>query len=366
MISVLLVIAVIVAGVFGYEAFRAHMARKPPPPKVPLQTVSTTRAEYQEWQPEVNAVGQLSPVLGVEVTTQIAGLVQSVQFQSGDMVKAGQLLVQLNVDPDVASLHSLEAQAEQAQVVYDRDQKQLAIQAISQATLDADAADLKSRRALAAQQAALVAEKSIAAPFAGRLGITTVKPGQYLNPGDQIVPLQSLDPIYADFYVPQQDLARLSVGQPISVSTDTYPDRSFAGKITAINPTVDTATRNFLVEGTLPNPKDELLPGMFVSVTVLSGAPERFLTLPKTVVTYSSYGDTVFIVKPGKETDPTGKPVLTASQVFVTVGRSRGDQIAILKGVQEGDEVVSAGQLKLRGTWRWSGADSGRGRTRVQ
>ncbi len=181
------------------------------------------------------------------------------------------MLVQLNADADEALLHSLEAEAELARTTFERDKRQFAVKAISQATLDVSEADLKSKQAQVNQQAAIVDKKTIRAPFSGRLGISTVNAGQYLNPGDQIVTLQSIDPVYVDFFLPQQDIARIAVGQTVTVTTDTYPDRKFEGNITAINPKVDPQTRNIQIEATMDNPKHELLPGMFASVQVQAG-----------------------------------------------------------------------------------------------
>ncbi|MEJ2695415.1 MAG: efflux RND transporter periplasmic adaptor subunit [Candidatus Sulfobium sp.] len=348
MVIMLLAAGILFGAIFGYHAYKASMMKKSmasfrPPPA----TVSTIKAEYQTWQPELKAVGSLRAVRGVDVTSEVSGLVQTVFFTSGDDAKEGQALVQLNADTDIAKLHSLQAEADLAKIVYDRDSKQFAAQAISRAVLDSDAADLKNKRALAAQQAALVEKKTIRAPFGGRLGITTVNPGQFVNPGDNIVTLQSLDSIYADFYLPQQDLSRISLGQKVTASTDTYPGRTFRGTITAINPKVETSTRNVQVEATITNPRHELLPGMFATVVVRAGKVHRYLTLPQTAVTYNPYGDTVFVVEE-KGKGPEGKPVLIARQTFVTVGPTRGDQVAILKGIKEGEIVVTSGQVKLK------------------
>jgi membrane fusion protein (multidrug efflux system) len=247
----------------------------------------------------------------------------------------------------MALLHSLEAAADLANTVYERDKKQYNVQAVSKATLDADAADLKVKRAQVRQQAAMLEKKSIRAPFAGRLGISTVNPGQYINPGDKVVTLQSLDQIYTDFHLPQQELSHISLGQPVVVTADTYPGRTFRGKITAVNPKVDLDTRNFQVEATITNPRHELLPGMYASVEVKAGAVQSYLTLPQTAVTFNPYGETVFIVEESGK-GPDGKPLLIVRQAFVTVGPTRGDQIAILKGISEGDMVVTSGQLKLK------------------
>jgi membrane fusion protein (multidrug efflux system) len=315
--------------------------------QAPPVTVSAIKAEYVPWQPQLKAVGSLRAVRGVDVTSEIAGLVQTIHFKSGDKVAADQLLVQLNADSDTALLHSLEAAAELADTVYERDKKQYEAQAVSKATLDSDAADLKVKRAQVKQQAAIVEKKSIRAPFSGRLGISTVNPGQYINPGDKVVTLQSLDKIYTDFYLPQQELSRIFLGQPVVVTTDTYPGRTFSAKITAVNPKVDPDTRNFQVEATISNPRHELLPGMYASVEVKAGAIHSYLTLPQTAVTFNPYGETVFVIEESGK-GPDGKPLLTVRQAFVTVGPTRGDQIAILKGINENDIVVTSGQLKLK------------------
>jgi membrane fusion protein (multidrug efflux system) len=306
------------------------------------------KADYQQWQPALNAVGTLRAVRGVDVTTEIAGLVRAVEFRSGDEVRVGQVLAQLNADSDVAQLHALEAAAELAQTVYERDREQLEAEAISKAQLDADAADVKNRKALVAQQAALVAKKTIRAPFGGKLGITLVNPGQYLNPGDKLVTLQTIDPIYVDFFLPQQQLPMVAIGQKIALTTDAYKGTPFGGKINAINPRVDTTTRNVQIEATIPNPKRQLLPGMFATVAVDAGGEQRYLTLPQTSITFNPYGDTIFLAKAGETKDDKGNPHLVAQQVFVTTGPRRGDQVAIIKGLEPGALVVTSGTGKLK------------------
>jgi len=348
MVLMLAVVGLVFGGIFGYKAYQARAVRqsmaamKPPP-----VTVTARKAEALSWQSELKAVGTLRAVKGVEVTSEVDGLVSRVHFRPGEEVEAGQVLVQLNADADIAQLRSLEAAAELAQVVYDRDRKQADVQAVSQATLDADAADLKGRKAQVAQQAAVVEKKTIRAPFAGRLGISTVNPGQHIKAGDRIVTLQSLDTLYLDFFLPQQELARISPGQAVAATTDAYPGRGFSGRISTINPKVETDTRNVAVEATLPNPRRELLPGMFASVSVRVGAAKDHLTLPQTAITYNSYGETVFVVQEGGR-GVDGRPVLTVKQVFVTAGPTRGDQVAVLSGIGKDDTVVTSGQLKLK------------------
>jgi len=231
-------------------------------PKPGAQTVTAVKVGYLEWQPQLNAVGSMVPVRGIDVTTEIAGLVRSVEFKSGQDVAAGTVLIQLNADADIAQVRTLQAAADLAGTVLARDKEQFAVEAISKAQLDADEADVKARRASVEQQAANVAKRTIRAPFAGKLGITAVHSGQYLNPGDKIVPLQTLDPIYADFSLPQKQVAGLSTGQSVTLAVDAFAGETFTGKITAINPRVEANTRTVQIQATLSNPKRRLLPAM--------------------------------------------------------------------------------------------------------
>ncbi len=338
-------------------------------PKPGAQTVSAMVVKKQQWRPELAAVGTLSPVRGADLASEVDGLVERVNFTSGQDVQAGALLVQLTNDADVASLRALQAAAQQAATVLKRDRAQLKVRAISQAVVDADASELKTKRAQATQQAAIVARKSIRAPFAGRLGIAALNPGQYINPGDVLVTLQTLDPIYVDFFLPQQQLAGLAVGQVVTVSVDTFGDKQFSGKITAINPKVDAKTRNVQVQATLANPGRKLLPGMFAEVKVDVGQTQEWITVPQTAITYNPYGSTVFVIEEGKGKDAQSGPAsasaaapangdngnkrgkeeqLTVEQVFVTAGPTRGDQVAITKGLVAGQRIVTSGQLKLK------------------
>ena len=339
---VLVLMVVLVAALVGWKVI---VIRKVIAASVPMpQTVSTATAAYSEWQPQVEAVGSLRAIHGVEVTTEVAGLVRKLDFKSGATAHAGQTLVELNADPDIAQLQALTAEANLAGLTYHRDLIQYQAQAIGRAQLDTDIANLKSTREQEAAQAALVAKKTIRAPFNGLLGITTVNPGQYLNPGDAIVTLQSLDPIYVDFRLPQDNLSRVHVGQTVHVSADAFPGATFQGTITSIDPQVDPSTRNFEAEATIRNPEHRLFPGMFVRTAVDAGKVERYLTLPQTAITYNPYGQTVYLVR--NPTAPGGHP--TAALTFVTLGPSRGDQVAIVKGIAAGDVVVTGGQMKIK------------------
>ena len=317
-------------------------------PKQGAQTVSTTKVTSVEWQPQLASVGTVAPFRGVDVTSEIAGLVREIKFKSGDTVKKNDVLFVLNADSDIAQLHALEAAAELAAVVLKRDEAQFAVEGVSQAQVDADKADLKSKRALAEQQAALVAKKTIRAPFSGRLGITAVNPGQYVNPGDKLVSLQTVDPIYVNFFVPQKQTAMLKVNQNLNISSDAFPGVKFIGKVNAINPVIDASSRNVQVQAKLSNEKQQLLPGMFANVSLDVGTKGNYITLPQAAITFNPYGSTVFVVKAGDKKDDKGNATLVVSQVFVETGASRGDQVAITKGLEVGQEVVTSGQLKLK------------------
>jgi len=345
--AIMLVLAgVVFGGVFGFQAFKSKMMLKYMSAGQPPQTVSTAKAVFEQWQTQERAVGTLRAVRGADLAPEVAGVVQSIQFQSGEQVKAGAPLLQLNADADVASLKALEAAAALAESTFQRDAEQFKAKAVSQATLDADAAAVKNTKAQVEGQQALVAKKLIRAPFAGRVGIRAVDLGQYLSPGTKIVTLQALDPIFVDFLVPQVALARYAVGHKVSLGTDAFPAERFEGRIAALDPKVDPATRNVKVRATVRNPKQRLLPGMFATVESDLGDPQRLLTLPQTAISFNPYGNTVFVVEEKKGAD--GKSQLVAQQKFVTTGATRGDQVAVLSGLKEGDTVVTSGQIKLR------------------
>ena len=363
LIGAVVLLVVLIGGVKGYGAYQMFQGFAAQ--GQPKFTVSTTKAESQDWLPQLSAVGSLRAERGADLSAEVAGIVDTIEFHSGDDVKSNQLLLQLRSADDVAHLDALKASATLAETTYRRDQAQFQAGAVSQATLDSDAANLRSAKAQVAEQQALVDKKQVRAPFAGHLGIRAVDLGQYLAAGTKIVTLQQLDPIFVDFNLPQQSLSQIGVGQKISASSDAYPDKSFVGQIAAINPQVDTDTRNVQVRAALSNPEHKLLPGMYASVGIEVGAAASYITLPQTAVSYNPYGATVFVVVPqGQERakegqgDATAKPAadgakpagpeLVAKQVFVTTGATRGDQVAILKGVSAGDEVVTSGQIKLK------------------
>ncbi len=325
---------------------RMHSQPKGEPP----QTVTTTTATYDAWQPSLNAVGTLRAAKGADLAFEVAGVVTEVGTPPGSEVKQGQLLVQLNDSVETAQLRQLQAALSFAKLTLSRAKEQLTIHAISQGDYDATEADCKVKEASVQQAAAVVAKKRLSAPFGGRVGIITTSLGAYLNSGVPVVTLQQLDPIYADFYLPQRDVSSLKSGQKVAMLFDAFPGQAFSGQVTTINPKVDGSTRNIQVEATLRNPKHQLLPGMFVSLNMKVGAPAKQITLPQTAITYNPYGATVFIAKQGEVVGLDGqrKQGLVAEQVFVTTGSTRGDQVAILKGLEEGAVVVTSGGLKLK------------------
>jgi membrane fusion protein, multidrug efflux system len=367
-----LVLIGIIAGIKVLMIMHMLAGMKPPPPAV----VSTARASYQQWQPQLHAVGSLRAARGSDLALDVAGLVTGVYVKSGDDVKQGQLLLQLRDSDDVALLHQLEAAAALSQVTFGRAQREIAVKVIAQADFDQAAADLKAKQAAVAQQQVNVSKKQLRAPFAGHCGIVTINPGTYLNSGTVVVTLQQLDPVYVDFYVPQKQLADLKVGQKVALTLDAFSGRSFGGTLNAISPKVDSDTRNVQVEAEVPNPDRALSPGMFVNVSVDVGTEQRYLTLPQTAIVYNPYGETVFLVEKKSDFDrqqavaaaqnagpeaarapkqkaaakgpqlPPDTPV--AQQAFVTSGPTRGDQVAILTGIGEGTEVVTSGQIKLK------------------
>ena len=347
-IIVLAVVGVVGGLLFGFQIFKGIMIAKfMNPGTLPPQTVSTIAAKAQDWQPTISAVGTLRAARGADLSVETAGIVDEINFESGQEVKAGTALVQLRVEDEQARLESLQTSAQLARTQYERNVKQLEAKAISRASLDVDAANLKNAEAAVSEQRAMLNKKIVRAPFAGRLGVRLVDEGQYIMPGTAVVTLQDLSSLYADFYLPDQDAVRLQAGQKVRVTTSGTGDESFEGTITAIDPKVDLKSRNVLVRATLSNAKHRLLPGSSAEISIDAGKGERHLTLPQTAITFNPYGSTVYLaMEDGK--DEKGQPKLISRQTFVTTGPTRGDQVAVLTGIKEGDVVVTAGQMKLQ------------------
>lgn len=344
MIIMLLALLVLFGGIFAWKYIIKILIARSISQQSKAITVSTMVVGYSDWQQKVPAPGSIRAIKGVNVTTELAGMIQKIHFTPGSQVKEGELLVQLNDAQEIGVLQSRKADADLAKLTYERDKKQLAIQAISKQIVDNDEARLRSAEAQVAEQQAIVNKKAIRAAFAGYVGLNYVNPGQYINPGDKVTTLQNLDPLHCDFFLPQQYLETLKVGQTVLMRLGGFA-KPFEGKITTIEPQVDNATRNVAIEATLDNKKLLLKPGMFVDVDVLIGKPEPFLTVPQTAITFNSFGDIIYIVTTTK--NDKGDITRTARQRFVTTGETRGEQIQVLKGLKKGEEIVTSGQLKL-------------------
>jgi membrane fusion protein, multidrug efflux system len=348
MVTMLAATGLVFGAIFGFQAFKARMIQQAMAAlSNPPQTVSTVIAQKSQWQPRLEAVGSLRAVNGSNVSFQVSGIVSKIHFESGTDVEEGSPLIDLIATDDIAHLEALKATTELARTTLERDSRMVKIKAVSEQQGDIDLWTLKNDEAQVAQQQALVDYKFLKAPFAGRLGIRMVDLGQYLAAGTAIVTLQQLDPIYVDFFLPQQHLARIKVGLHVTATVDAYQGRNFDGQISALNSAIDTTTRNVQIRATLKNPDKVLLPGMFVRVFIDAGSPELYVTLPQTAVAHNSYGNIVYVVD-AKDKPANGQSGLVARQTFVTTGPTRGDQVAVLSGINEHDTVVSAGQMKLR------------------
>lgn len=311
----------------------------------PPTTVSSAMAVKTSWPRSYGAVATLTATQRTEVAAEVPGIVKRIDFSSGQTVHKGEVLVQLDDDTDRLHLRELESQMELDRITLKR-QRELADQKfISEAALDGARSALEQIKARVAQQKSLIAKKTVRAPFDGRLGIREIDLGAYLKAGAPIVELQTLDPVYADFSLPQQYIDDLKPGFSVRFTVDSYPDRTFEGHVSAIAPGVKKATRNFDVRATLPNPENKLRPGMFGDIEVLQPGKRDALTVPDTAITYNPYGDSVYVIE--NEGGGKGNANLIARRVFVQTGEHRGTLMEITKGISAGERVVSAGQLKL-------------------
>ncbi len=329
-------VAQIKAGIAKGKAFA-------PPPAA----VTTVVVQPQKWQPVISSSGWLKAVNGVTVSTDLAGIVSEIAFKSGSEVKKGDLLVKLDTQQEVAELQSAEAKRDFEKLDIARKRDLVSKKAIAIAELDTAESDFRQSEAAVAEAKALIARKQITAPFDGFLGIRQVDLGQYVNPGASIVPLQSLDPIYVEFMVPQQDLESITLGKKLHLRAGGLNGQEFDGEVTAIDSKVDDATRNITIQGTVANPGRKLRPGMFVNVEVLLPQTDGVLAIPSSAISFAPYGNSVFIVKAAETPGPDGKAGHMVEQQFVKLGAARGDQVSVLSGIKPGDEVVTSGTFKL-------------------
>lgn len=336
----MLIITLAAIGCLGFVKFRqvqeamAQAAAYQPPP----EAVTTLVARSETWPTTLSAVGSAAAVQGVTVSADLPGIVSRIAFESGASVREGDLLVELDTKQEQAQLAAVEATRDLARLNFDRMNGLINEGAITRAEYDRAAAEQKETEARVAEIRAIIERKTIRAPFSGVLGLRQVNLGQYLSPGTPVVSLQSLDPIYVNFGIPQEDAAKISIGTAVR-------SEEFTGKVTAINATVDEATRNIQIQATVANPNSKLRPGMFVQTEVLLGANGGVVTLPASAINYAPYGDSVFVVSELK--DAKGATYRGVRQQFVKLGPARGDQIAVLSGVKRGEEVVTSGTFKL-------------------
>jgi membrane fusion protein (multidrug efflux system) len=326
------------------------MALSGPPP----ESVSSAVAQTQSWQAQITAVGSIAPVKGVALSNDSPGIVTKINFESGDMVKQGQVLVELDTSVERAQLASAIARHDLALITVNRSRALVKEQVTSQSQLDNDESTVKSSATDAEALQAQISRKIVRAPFSGRLGIRAVNVGQYLTSGTTLTVLQAIGALYVDFSLPQQQLTQITLGMPIKAAIEGSADAGVDGTISAIDPTIDSTTRMIKVRAAIPNPGDKLSPGMFADVAVLLPGSGTVVTVPLTAVVHAAFGDSVFVVEdkkadsPGAKTTADGKPIKNARQQFVRLGEARGDFVSIDNGVKAGDEVVSAGAFKLR------------------
>jgi len=342
----LLAVGLVAGGLIKFQQFKAGILKQVVATiRSEEPTVATAPASMQQWQPRQTSVGTARASNGADLAAEIGGVVDQIEFESGQTVTAGAELLRLRPNDDAAKLAQLQANADLANVTLQRDQKQLAAHGVPQATVDSDEANLKVTRAQVAAQQAVMAEKIVRAPFAGRLGVRQVDLGQFIAAGTTIVTLQQLDPMFVDFWLPQQTLGQIAVGQRVEVTADAWPGRIFRGQISSLNSKIDPTSRMLQVRANVANPDGAILPGMYVDVSIATGTQRSLVTIPAAAVAYNPYGSLVYVLR--DEKDAQGKQQHVVRQQFVTTGAARGDQVSILKGVGANDVVVTAGQLKL-------------------
>ena len=345
-IKALLAVGALVLVICGIKAMQivTMVTTKPP---TPVATVTSAPVKEEDWAPTLSAVGTVSAVQGAMVSTELAGTVSEIIFQNGGVAKKGDVIVKLDASQEEALLRSAEAEAELARTDLERTRGLASQNVVSKAELDAAESKFRRLTAVVDQMRSNIRKKTIVAPFDGELGIRQVNVGQMINAGQQVVLLQSLDPVYVDFALPQQHLQNLSTGLEAHVRTDALPEREFVGKLTAINSAVDTVTRNVTLQATLENPDHALRPGMFIKIDIVLPEKHKSLVIPGSAISYAPYGDSVFVIEKQKD-NKTGKESQVLRQQFVRVGEARGDFVSITTGLKAGETVVGTGVFKLR------------------
>ncbi|HKU45055.1 MAG TPA: efflux RND transporter periplasmic adaptor subunit [Polyangiales bacterium] len=326
--------------ILQFKAMGAQAENAGPPP----EAVAVSDVKEVTWRPRLEAVGTVTPVQGVTLTAEVPGTVRRIAFESGALVKAGEVLVELDSVTERAQLEAANASSELAQTNLESGKRLSESGAIATTQFKSLEAQAKQTGAEQTRLRSIIGKKTIRAPFSGRTGLREINLGQFVQSGAPLVSLQSLDPVYVDFSLPQQRLSELSVGLEVRVQSDAYPSSDYVGKLSAIQPEVDPTTRQVKLRATLENPQHELRPGMFVRVQVVLPREDKLLVVPSTAIMYAPYGDSVFVV----ENDSSGKAGLVAHQKFVRLGSTRGDLVAITKGLTKGEKIVVTGAFKLR------------------
>jgi membrane fusion protein, multidrug efflux system len=339
----LILLVILLVGIKALQIFKMVSSKMP----MPVETVTSAVVKEENWAPLLSSVGSISPVQGALVSAELGGVVSQIGFENGSTAKKGDLLVQLDASAEEAQLHSSEADLELARADLERSRDLAARKVVSKAELDAADSKYKQKSASVDQMRSMITKKTVRAPFDGQLGIRQVNIGQMINAGQQVVALQALDQVFADFALPQQYFAQLAAGLEVHVTTDAVPGRVFTGKLTAVNSMIDVATRNVTLQATLENPDHALRPGMFAKVDVMLAQKQRSLVIPGTAVSYAPFGDSVYVIE--KKKDPkTGEESQTIRQQFVRVGETRGDFVSVTAGLKAGETVVGTGVFKLR------------------
>jgi membrane fusion protein (multidrug efflux system) len=336
----------IVVFVFGIKALQIGKMMSTPQ-SMPPTTVSSAQVKDEDWAPRLTAVGSVSAVEGAVVSAELAGTVSEINFENGAEAKKGEVLMKLDASQEEALLRSAEAEAQLALTDLERSRDLAMKKVVSSAELDAAQSKFRRLNAVVDQMRSNIAKKTVIAPFDGQLGIRQVNVGQTINAGQQVVALTALDPVYVDFALPEQYLSKLAKDLEVTVLSDAFPGREFKGKLTAINPMVDSVTRNVSLQATLENRDHALRPGMFAKVEVTLPETKKTIVIPGSAVSYAPYGDSVFVIE--KQKDPkTGRESLVLRQQFVRIGDTRGDFVAVTQGLKAGQTVVSTGVFKLR------------------
>jgi membrane fusion protein, multidrug efflux system len=339
----LIALIIVIVGVKGLQIGKMMST----PNVMPPTTVSSATVKEEDWAPVLSAVGSVSAVQGAIIAAELGGVVSDIKFENGGAAKKGDVIMKLDASQEEALLRSAEAEAELAHQDLERAQGLASQKVVSKAELDTAESKFNRLNAVVDQMRSSIRKKTLVAPFDGQLGIRQVNVGQMINPGQPVVPLTSLDPVYVDFALPQQDLAQLSQGLKVDVTTDAHPGRVFNGKLTAINSMVDSSTRNITLQATLENPDHALRPGMFAKAEVTLPEKHKTLVVPGSAISYAPFGDSVFVIDKQKD-EKTGKESEVIRQQFVRVGEARGDFVAITQGLKAGETVVSTGVFKLR------------------